>query len=128
VRFHDFRTITRSVTVATALDTAPALVREARALLAGVDPAPGVRLLGISVGGLVDGDVRQLVLDLVDDGVAPATGWGSASEAVDRIRRRFGPAAIGPAALTGPGGLRPARPGAQAWGPEDEPPSAPASS
>jgi DNA polymerase IV len=121
VRFHDFRTITRSSTVATAIDTGPAVVREARALLAGIDPSPGVRLLGVSVSGLVDGEVRQLSLDLADEGrPADGPGWTSASEAVDRIRGRFGATAIGPAALTGPDGLRPARRGAQAWGPHAE--------
>ncbi len=135
VRFHDFRTITRSVTVDPPVDTAPAVVAEARALLADVDPSSGVRLLGVSVSGLVDGTVRQLSLAL-DDGTARGTGgrrpvdaagWGSASEAVDRIRHRFGASAIGPAALAGPAGLRLARRGAQAWGPgggpDEDPPA-----
>lgn len=72
VRFHDFHTITRSVTLAEPFDTAPAVARAARGLLAAVDPAPGVRLLGVSVSGLDTGGTRQLTLPLAEGGPAPA--------------------------------------------------------
>jgi DNA polymerase-4 len=87
VRFHDFRTITRSITLGAAVDTAPSVARAAKGLLAAVDPAPGVRLLGVSVSGLTEGGARQLSFD--------DAAWTSASGAVDEIRDRFGPDAIG---------------------------------
>ena len=114
VRFRDFRTITRSSTLAAPTDSSAVVVAEAKTLLAGVDPSPGVRLIGVSVSGLSDGGTRQLSLD--DLGTA---SWDDANLAVDAIRARFGSAAIGPATLTGPGGLRARRPGEQPWGPDD---------
>ncbi|HEY8523319.1 MAG TPA: DNA polymerase IV [Acidimicrobiales bacterium] len=112
VRFGDFRTITRSTTVAVPLDEGPAIARAARALLDAVDIAPGVRLLGVSVSGLVDGGARQLTLDEATSGPS----WHEASAAVDAIRRRFGHRAIGPASSVGPGGMR-TGPGENPWGP-----------
>jgi DNA polymerase-4 len=124
VRFGDFRTITRSATVADPIDTAPALVRAAKALLNGVDPSPGVRLLGVHASSLVPDGPRQLrfdeLLGAAGDGPgASATGadWSGAATAVDRIRARFGDEVIGPATLAGPDGLRRKRRGDQQWGP-----------
>ncbi|HEX4867798.1 MAG TPA: DNA polymerase IV [Acidimicrobiales bacterium] len=114
VRFHDFRTITRSVTVATALDTGPDVVKAARQLLERIDPTPGVRLLGIHVTQLVHGAARQLSLEDVE---APA--WGEATGAIDAIRARYGADAIVPASLAGPDGVRVKRRGDQQWGPTD---------
>jgi DNA polymerase-4 len=113
VRFGDFRTITRSATTAGPLDDGPAIARAARTLLDGVDPSPGVRLLGVSVSGLVSGASRQLTLD---DAGGPS--WHEASGAVDAIRERFGSDAIGPASTVGEGGIRVKRTGQNPWGPE----------
>jgi DNA polymerase-4 len=110
IRFHDFRTITRSETVPEAIDTAHDVVRIARRLLGDVDPSPGVRLLGVSVAHLAEGAARQLTFD---DAETP--GWTGATRAVDEIRDRFGDAAIIPAALTG---RRPKRRGDSQWGPD----------
>ena len=63
VRFGDFRTITRSSSLPVAVDDAPTLLHTAKALLDQVDPAPGVRLLGLSVSGLTEAGARQLTLD-----------------------------------------------------------------
>jgi len=112
VRFHDFRTITRSVTLPSAVDTGPDVVRAATELLDRIDPTPGVRLLGIHVSHLVDGAARQLSLDDVD-----APSWDDATGAIDAIRARFGPGAIVPASLAGPEGIRVKRRGDQQWGP-----------
>jgi DNA polymerase-4 len=114
VRFHDFRTITRSVTVATALDTGPDVVKAARQLLERIDPTPGVRLLGIHVTQLVHGAAPQLSLEDVE---APA--GGEATGASDAIRARYGADAIVPASLAGPDGVRVKRRGDQQWGPTD---------
>lgn len=113
VRFGDFHTVTRAVTVAQALDEAPALLHAARGLLDGIDPGPGVRLLGVSVSGLGPGGVRQLTLDDADG----QEGWAEASRTIDEIRARFGADAIGPAALTRPDGLAVKGHHAQQWGP-----------
>jgi DNA polymerase-4 len=121
VRFGDFRTITRSVTLAPPVDEAPEIARAARALLAEIDPAPGVRLLGVTASGLVGGTGRQLSFD---DLGGPA--WHEASGAVDAIRERFGDRAIGPASAVGRHGLRVKRRGDGQWGPDDEgPPGGP---
>ena len=121
VRFRDFRTITRSITLPEAVDTGPALARAARALLDEVDPSPGVRLLGVGAGGLTNASTHQLAL--FDDPATEGQGadlaeWSDASRAIDAIRERFGSTAIGPARLAGPGGLRVKRKGDQQWGPD----------
>ncbi len=83
VRFADFATITRSRSVATPIDTAPAIARIAVSLLDGVEIAGGVRLLGVSVAGLgrdKAGVTEQLVLEL---GSPPAGASPSAAGAPD---------------------------------------------
>jgi DNA polymerase IV len=112
VRFGDFRTITRSTTLPSLVDDAPVVARAAGELLATVDPAPGVRLLGVGVSGLASGSARQLSFD--DLG---GRDWSPASGAVDRIRDRYGDTAIGPASAIGPDGLRIKRRGDDPWGP-----------
>jgi len=120
VRFHDFRTITRSVTLAATVDTGPAIARAAKELLDHIDPSTGVRLLGVSVSNLADDGARQLSLE---EGEHP--GWGDASRAVDDIRHRFGDDAIVPATLRGPEGIRVKRRGDQQWGPTAPNPDGP---
>jgi DNA polymerase-4 len=114
VRFGDFTTITRSATLDVAIDDAPAMLAVARALLDQVDPAPGVRLLGLSMSGLGADEGRQLTLD---DALG-APDWQGASRTIDEIRSRFGDTAIGPAVSAGPDGLAPKRRGQQQWGPD----------
>jgi DNA polymerase-4 len=114
VRFHDFRTITRSVTLPSAVDTGPDVVRAAAELLRRIDPTPGVRLLGVHVSQLADGAARQLTLDDVE-----APSWDDATDAIDAIRARYGAGAIVPASLAGPEGIRVKRKGDQQWGPTD---------
>jgi DNA polymerase IV len=116
VRFGDFRTITRSTTLAAAVDDGPVVAHHALVLLGGVDPTPGVRLLGVTVSGLLEGAGRQLSFD-----EAAGASWGEASGAVDAIRERFGSGAIGPAAAVGRDGLRVKRRGDGQWGPDDGP-------
>jgi DNA polymerase-4 len=125
VRFHDFRTITRSVTAVEPIDSGHAIAGAARSLLDAVDPAPGVRLLGVSVSGLAAGATRQLTLDDAAEADRAGAGgdeesrWSDASDAMDQIRDRFGPAAIGPASAVGERGLRVKREGDQQWGPTE---------
>ena len=114
VRFGDFRTITRSTSLAVPVDDAPTVLHAARALLDQVDPAPGVRLLGLSVSGLSEAGTRQMTLE----DAARGPGWEQASRTVDEIRARFGGDAIGPAVLGGPDGLRTKGHHRQQWGPD----------
>jgi DNA polymerase IV len=101
VRFHDFRTITRSTTLPVAVATGPAIARAVKSLLDQVDPTAGVRLLGVSVSGLVEGGAQQLVLPVDAEPAGPVRSRDdeiAVSHAVEDIRRRFGDASIGPAA------------------------------
>ena len=136
VRFATFVTITRAQTTSVPVDTGPAIVAVARALLAPIDRSLGVRLLGVSASNLVWDAPRQLSLAIDGrhraesagssssdaSGTAPAD-WVVASSAIDEIRERYGATAIGPASLvaapssTNPG-LRLTRRGQQQWGPD----------
>jgi DNA polymerase-4 len=111
VRFHDFRTITRSVTLPTSVDAGTDVARAAKELLAAVDPSAGVRLLGVGVTNLDPAGAVQLSLDDVETN---RSAWGEATAAVDAIRERFGSDAIHPAAFAG---RAPKRRGDQQWGP-----------
>lgn len=93
VRFPDFVTISRSSrTDAPVVHTAD-IWNTARLLLkrAGIDGRQ-VRLLGVAVSDLVDGDdARQLVLG--------AERRDAAADAVDEVRKRFGATAVIPARI-----------------------------
>jgi DNA polymerase-4 len=112
VRFADFRTITRSHTVRDPLATAPDIAEVAAALLAGIDPSSGVRLLGVCVAQLAPRPSSQLSLEEVS-----ASGREEVAKAVDEVRRRFGDRAVGPATLLAADGLRLRRQGESQWGP-----------
>jgi DNA polymerase IV len=132
VRYGDFSTLTRSRTSPTPVSEGSAISRLARRLLEEVDVSPGVRLLGVGVSNLnpVDhGPAEQMALDLgsLDDHHGSSresnllAGREEAAAAVDAIRERYGPAAVGPAVLLGPGGVRIKRPGDTQWGPLPQP-------
>ena len=128
VRFADFTTITRSQTPPAPLSSTRAIAEAAREAVSEIDPAPGIRLLGISVSGLVAADAsRQLSFDELAGEDPDGRG---VQAAVDAIRQRWGTEAIGPAALLGPRGLGLRRRGDDPWGPSGqpaEPPGPPAS-
>jgi DNA polymerase-4 len=111
VRFAGFRTVTRSVTTQDPVETGPALVAALRPILRAMDVSEGVRLLGVSGSNLV-APAQQL--NLLADTEAPLRAAG----AIDQIRERFGPAAIGPASAVGPRGVDVVRKGARQWGPD----------
>jgi DNA polymerase-4 len=145
VRYGDRITITRSHTVGAPLDSPRALAAVTGALLDGVDVSPGIRLLGVSVSGLVDTDTTARQLSFDDDEVLPArpgissgptrpgdTGglelapaassarqmaWHEVEAAVSAIRARYGNASVGPAALVGRQGLAVKQRGDTQWGP-----------
>ncbi|KID28033.1 nucleotidyltransferase/DNA polymerase involved in DNA repair [Prauserella sp. Am3] len=104
VRFADFRTITRARTLGSATDvarevhaTAAELFREATS----GDGSVAVRLVGVRVEGLSDGDVaEQLSFDTPSLTAEPR--WRDAERAADDARSRFGSAAVRPASLLSP--------------------------
>lgn len=122
VRFGDFSTITRSHTEPSPIDSGRILARVGRELLATVDVAPGIRLVGLGVSQFGEPAGEQLSLD---DLLAPSErgdgGWGEAEGAIDAVRARFGAGALAPASLAEPRGIRVVRRGQQQWGPDDPP-------
>jgi DNA polymerase-4 len=96
IRFGDFRTITRSSTVAQPLERGHEVTRVVRRLLATVDVSAGVRLLGVGVSSLVEAGTVQLRLD------ERGPGWAEVTAAVDAVRRRFGDDAVLPATVVPP--------------------------
>ena len=94
VRFADFTTVTRSLTLAAPTDVGRDLFHGAVHQLDRVAiPPGGVRLLGIGVVGMESADApRQLSAD------RPA-GWDDVATAVDQVRRKFGPGSVGPAGI-----------------------------
>ncbi len=114
IRFADFRTITRSRTLDLPSDISTVVLATARDLLGGVDVAPGIRLLGISLSQLDDPGVVQGVLDLTGEPEGhtrrPDAGAGerraAVERAVDAVRDRFGDTAVRPAALADDGPAR----------------------
>ena len=112
VRDASFATITRSKTVPGALDTAPAIAEIVLAMMDRLDPPGGVRLLGVSAAKFAE-PAEQLQLDGFDE--SPSRDR-DASTAIDRVRGRFGSAAIGPASALAADGLRIVRRGQQQWG------------
>ncbi len=118
LRYGDFTTLTRSHTFERPQADGPNLWTAAKALLASLELRDGVRLLGLSASGLLPvesspGEQLQLELDGLSTGStagrSPAgvrerptrtagPAWTRATGAVDAVRARFGPAAVGPAA------------------------------
>lgn len=117
IRFSSFDTITRSITLPTALTTGPAIAEAVRPLLDAVDPTPGVRLVGVSGSNLGPAVEQPGLFDEVDDD-AGSGSWNDASSALDDIRERFGAAAIAPASALRNGRVRAVRKGEQQWGPD----------
>jgi DNA polymerase-4 len=106
VRFADFRTITRSRTLAEATDLAADIGQVADELLGTVDISGGIRLLGVTAQQLEPAVAVQTSLPFgsgADDG-DPARreqlGWVERS--VDRVRERYGDGAVVPARLLDP--------------------------
>ncbi|MGZ0230058.1 MAG: DinB/UmuC family translesion DNA polymerase, partial [Acidimicrobiales bacterium] len=111
VRYLDFTTLSRSITIDHSTDSGRSIAREAKQLLAKVEIKPGVRLLGVGVTNLGGDGSRQLRLGEEVD------LWDEAERTVDEIRDRFGSGSIGPAVLAEDGLLRVKEKGQQQWGP-----------
>lgn len=96
VRYPDFTTVGRSLTVPDAIDGARQLFKVSSELLRGLDGLDRpVRLLGLGASSLEpSGSPTQLGMDLDAD-------WDRVEDAIAEVRKRFGEAAIGPARLYG---------------------------
>ncbi len=92
IRYHDFRTLTRSKTLAQADDTTQALWHAVQQLFAQRLPAnlPPVRLLGMGVEGLEEPGLQQP--DLFDGAIDETQR--KLDDVADRIRARFGAASL----------------------------------
>lgn len=84
IRLHDFTTLTRSATLAGPTDRPRVVGQVAQSLLAEVDTAGGVRLLGVGVSGLADWIQDDLFGDEEDDEPAPGAVAHPAAEARPR--------------------------------------------
>jgi DNA polymerase-4 len=95
VRFGDFTTISRSRTLPVATAGTQEIYRTACRLLDEQTPPGAIRLIGVRVEQLDEGDTggEQLFLD------APERGWRDADQAADQARAKFGGTAIRPATL-----------------------------
>ncbi len=93
VRYEDFSTITRSVTLSGPIDSPRDLYHRALELLGSVDVDRPVRLLGLGGSGL-EGESQPRQLDLAGD-----ESWVKVSEAVADVRDRFGDHSVEPARL-----------------------------
>jgi hypothetical protein len=84
--------------------------------LATIDPAQGVRLLGVHAQKLGLGTEAPMRLFEEDDDPVEALerDWSAASRTVDSILDKFGSGAIGPASVMG----QRRRPGESPFGPE----------
>jgi DNA polymerase-4 len=124
VKFKDLSLQTRAHTLDRAITTGGAIGQVAAALLAGIDPGEGIRLLGVSASGLKEGGGDQLSFDLADgrdEGAQSATtreqSWQDVTAAIDAIRTRFGRDSVGSATMVTEDGVQvPARRDAP-WGP-----------
>ncbi len=97
VRLTDFRTLTRSRTLATATDVAREIFDTAWDLFRILSPGQRVRLLGVRMENLSDerSTFRQPTLG------APERGWREAEAAADAAAARFGRSVVRPASLLG---------------------------
>jgi nucleotidyltransferase/DNA polymerase involved in DNA repair len=109
LRWEGFETVTRQTTLDRPVDTTDRIWAAARELLEKADRrSRKVRLVGVSLSGLVDRDGRQLSL-FGREGVARDE---QVAAAVDRVAERFGRRSVTRAALLERDGETPARGGA----------------
>lgn len=88
IRFSSFRTITRSRTLAVAVNLDETIYRIADEILTNVKLNEGVRLLGVTVSGLVTAGGQISLFDQDDKKVTEV------AKAIDNVKERFGEAAV----------------------------------
>lgn len=99
VRTNDFKTFTRSRTLAVPIDDAQTLNRIAQELFAAHAPNKAIRLLGVRLEGLsaADATPRQLSFDTLLE--PQRTSTTDVTRLVDQVRERFGSQALKPGTL-----------------------------
>jgi DNA polymerase-4 len=102
VRLADFRTISRSRTVATSTDVNREIFEISWALFQALGASEQIRLVGVRVEGLTAAATTSRQLTLGE----PERGWREAEAAADAVAARFGRASVGPASLLGRSDLR----------------------
>lgn len=93
IRYGDFSNISRSRTVETPVDTSQAIIAVIDELLGEVDVQAGIRLAGVSLRNFGQPDAQLTLFD--EPTQQTEDEWRVASQAVDRIRKKFGDGAIG---------------------------------
>ncbi|WP_094603644.1 DNA polymerase IV [Sporomusa silvacetica DSM 10669] len=88
IRFASFRTITRSRTLAVAASLDETLYHVAEEIVSKVALNEGVRLLGVTVSGLVAAGGQMSLFDQGDEKAA------AVAQAIDKVKERFGEAAV----------------------------------
>jgi DNA polymerase-4 len=102
IRFGNFETRTKARTLPEATGVSLVVLETARELLATVDVARGIRLLGISLSNLHPGEAAQGLLDLDAEQAHDrqrVERRAALERAVDDVRGRFGTESVTPATL-----------------------------
>ena len=102
-RYADFKTVTRSQTLAASTNLGPRIYSVARELLSRV-PAGSFRLIGVQVSNLED--VRQpvqadLFAGLNESGALSGRDHEAVTEGLDKLRRKYGRGAVVQGILVG---------------------------
>ena len=131
LRFDDLESVSRSQTLSFGLDDESALTAVAQALVRSVDISRSVRLLGLYATSFLERSRNQVQLSFdvgvgsndrqraVDESREHQVSAAALRDAVDDIRQRYGPRAVGVAAELDGQGLRIERQrGSHAFGPE----------
>lgn len=93
LRYDDFTTITRSRTLAESTDVGRRIYEEVRGIYEALGAHHPVRLIGVRMEQLSQGDGQQLGLWDADE------GWREAEDTIDAVTARFGRGMLHPASL-----------------------------
>jgi DNA polymerase-4 len=109
LKYRDFTVITRARTLAIPTRSAREISQHAITLLAPISIDDGIRLIGVSVSGLVSSAIEQLSFDENE------TDWNNTRDTILAVRERFGSSALVSARL-----LKAGKRTDYQWGPTDE--------
>lgn len=135
VRFDDFTGVTRSQTLSFGIDDEFAITAIAEALLASIELAHSVRLLGVHASSFLERSENQMQLTFGFEATSQNAreraqlvsqerqiGYEALRDAVDDVRHKFGRASVGTASELRESGMEiETQRGRHAFGPEDTP-------